>query len=53
MMVENPKKIEVPSGCGTEKLTRTDFLRQIVNLPKEEPKKPAVKEMSDKDPKKR
>jgi len=40
MMVENPKKIEVPSGCGTEKLTRIDFLRQIVNLPKKrEPKK--------------
>ena len=53
MVIESPKRIEVPSGCGTEKLTRTDFLRQIVNLQKEEPKKPAVKEKSDKDPKKR
>ena len=53
MVIESPKRIEVPSGCGAEKLTRVDFLRQIVNLPKEEPKKPAVKEKSDKGPKKR
>jgi len=53
MVVENPKKIEIPSGCGTEKLTRIDFLRQIVELPKKEPEKRQAKERSDKGPKKK